>query len=262
MTTIESGQFFRQGKLAEAIAAAEQSVRQHPAEIGGRVLLAEYLLFAGDFERADAVLVAAEAVEPGAALVAAEFRQLLRAASARRQLFSAGRVPDFLGAPTTLQTGMLRALVALQAGDHEAAARAAADAEACRPPVAGVANAAAFTDMRDADDLCSGSFEVLTTTGKYYWVPTERVASMDFHPPKRPRDLFWRRCTMTVRDGPDGDVYLPALYDAPPDAPEAVRLGRLTEWTDASPVRGCGQRVFLVGEEGIPVTQLQTVEFA
>ena len=46
--------------------------------------------------------------------------------------------------------------------------------------------------------LTAGSFEVLTTTGKYYWIPTERVATVEFHPPKRPRDLLWRRATMSV----------------------------------------------------------------
>jgi len=262
MTTMESGQHFRQGKLGEAIAAAEHFIRQHPADVGSRILLAEYLLFADEFERADAVLVAAEAVEPEAALVVAEFRQLLRAASARQQLFRVGRVPEFLGAPTTAQTESLRAMAALRAGDPEAAARAAADAETCRPAVSGTVNGAAFTDLRDADDLCAGSFEVLTTTGKYYWVPSERVASMEFHPPKRPRDLFWRRCTMSVREGPDGDVYLPALYDTPSTAAELLRLGRRTEWSDTAPVCGSGQRVFLVGDEGIPVTLLETVEFA
>ncbi len=261
MTASQSGQLFRQGKLTETVTAAQQFVRQHPTDVSARVLLAEYLLFAGDFERADAVLVAAEAAEPEAALVVAEFRQLLRAASARQQLSSAGRLPEFLGGPTTAQTEIMRAIVALRAEDHAEAARAVADAEAARPAVSGTADGAPFTDLRDADDLCGGSFEVLTTTGKYYWIPTERVVSMDFHPPRRPRDLFWRRCTMSVREGPEGDVYLAALYETPAGSTDGLRLGRCTEWSETTPIRGYGQRVFLVGEEGVPVTQLQTIAF-
>lgn len=262
MSTNEAGALFRQGRLADAIAAAGQSVRHNPADAGQRMLLAELLLFAGEFERADAVVVAAEAMEPEAALVVAEFRQLLRAAMARRQLMGDGRLPGFLGEPTAVQKCILQALIALRADDREAAAEAAAAAEAIRPPVSGTADGSAFDDFRDADDLCNGSIEVLTTTGKYFWVPVERVASMEFHPAKRPRDLFWRRCTMSVREGPDGDVYLPVLYGTGAGAGDSLRLGRSTEWSDALPVRGSGQRVFLIGDEGIPVSQLQSLEFA
>jgi type VI secretion system protein ImpE len=160
-----------------------------------------------------------------------------------------------------MQKAILQALVALRAGDMQAAVEAAEAAEAIRPVVSGTANGIAFDDFRDADDLCSGSLEVLTTTGKYFWIPVERVVSMEFHAPKRPRDLFWRRCTMSVREGPDGDIYLPVLY-ATTGADDSLRLGRSTAWSDTMPIRGSGQRVFLIGEEGMSVSQLQTVEFA
>ena len=262
MTSNEVGTMFRQGRLGDAIKAAGQFVQRNPTDAGQRMLLAELLLFTGEFERADAVIVAAEAVEPNAALAVAEFRQLLRAAMARRQLVSDGRLPEFLGEPTPVQRTILQALVALNAGDRNAATEAAAAAEAIRPTVPGIADGSAFDDFRDADDLCSGSIEVLTTTGKYFWIPAERVVSMELHPPKRPRDLFWRRCTMSVRDGPDGDVYLPVLYEISAGADDSLRLGRGTEWSNTTPVIGRGQRVFLVGNEGIPITQLQSLEFA
>ena len=66
---------------------------------------------------------------------------------------------------------------------------------------------------------------------------------------------------MVVRDGPDGEVYLPALYESEATS-DALRLGRATEWSETPPVCGIGQRVFLVGDEGIPIHQLTTVEFA
>jgi type VI secretion system protein ImpE len=151
--------------------------------------------------------------------------------------------------------------VALREGHTGAAIEAAAAAEAARPAVPGSTPETRFTDCRDADDLWSGSFEVLTTTGKYFWIPAERVASLEFHPPKRPRDLFWRRCSMVVREGPDGDVYMPALYDHGAVDSDSLRLGRSTAWTDAEPVRGSGQRIFLVGDDGIPVQQLTMLAF-
>ncbi|HYZ63466.1 MAG TPA: type VI secretion system accessory protein TagJ [Acetobacteraceae bacterium] len=266
MTTTGPGALFRDGKLAEAVAAAEQRLRAAPTEAAARLLLAELLLFAGQFERADAVLVAAEAVDPSLAIVTAEYRQLLRAAAARLELFTHGRLPEFLGEPTQAQTCLLRALVALRASDAQAASAAAEEAERYRPDCPGRANGAVFADFRDADDLFGGTLEVLTTTGKYYWIPIERVTSMVFHAPRRVRDLFWRRCTMSVRDGPDGEVYIPAIYATgngdETDEADSLRLGRRTDWSESAPVRGVGQRMFLVGEEGVPINRLESVDFA
>src|SRR5579864_6382695 len=194
---------FRAGKLDDAIAAAQAALRKAPTDLGARVLLGELLAFTGNLERADVILDAASAIDPSTALVVAEFRQLIRADMARRQLFRDGRVPEFLAEPTETQRLQLAALVALRAGDAAEATRQAAAAEAVRPRTPGHHGDTAFDDFRDADDLLAGSFEVLTTTGKYFWIPTERVETLEFHPPKRPRDLMWRRASMSVSDGPD-----------------------------------------------------------
>ncbi len=80
-----AGALFRAGKLDAAIDAANAGVRNNPADLGSRVLLAELLVFAGNLERADVILDAAAEIDPTAAIAIAEFRQLLRAETARRQ---------------------------------------------------------------------------------------------------------------------------------------------------------------------------------
>jgi type VI secretion system protein ImpE len=263
-----AGALFRDRRLAPAIAAANAAVRRSPSDLGARVLLAELLLFDGNLDRADVILDAASEVDPTAAVVVAEFRQLLRADQARHQLQNEGRVPEFLGDPTAALRAALAAQVALRAGDAAEAARQAEAAETVRPRVAGVLKMGngdiAFDDFRDVDDLCAGFFEVLTTTGKYFWVPTERVASIVFHPPRRPRDLAWRRATISVSDGPDGEVYVPAIYDSrQPDLADDYRLGHSTDWIEAenAPVRGVGQRVFLAGDEAHGIMDLTELRF-
>jgi type VI secretion system protein ImpE len=257
------GELFRAGKLTAAVEAAGAAVRKAPGDLGGRVLLAELLLFTGNLERADVILDAAGQADPEAMVVVAEFRQLLRADIARRQLRRDGRVPEFLDGATENMRLVLAALVAQRGGDVAEAARLAAEAEAARPQVSGHVGEAAFDDFRDADDLCAGFFEVLTSTGKYFWIPTERVESIEFHPPKRARDLMWRRASMSVRNGPDGDVYIPAVYGSEDAAlSDALKLGRETDWQGEALVRGLGQRLFLVGEEAIGVMDLGTLEFA
>jgi type VI secretion system protein ImpE len=258
------GALFRAGKLTAAVEAAGAAVRKTPGDLAARVLLAELLLFTGNYERTDVILDAATGIDPEAVIVVAEFRQLLRAEIARRQYWRDGRVPEFLGEPTETQRLLMAASVSMRAGDAVESGKLAQAAEAARPPakveIAGVTH----DDFRDADDLCGGSLEVLTTTGKYYWVPVERVISIDFHPAKRARDLFWRRATIAVQGGPDGDVYIPVLYSAqttPED--DNLRLGRATDWQGEGdvPVRGVGQRTFLVGEEAMEIMSLETLEF-
>ena len=121
----EAGRLFREGNLADALTAANAAVRKAPTDIGARVLLAELLAFSGNIERADVVLDACADLDPTAAIVVAEFRQLLRGELARRQLFSDGRVPEFLGEPTAAQRSSLAAIVALRNGDLPEAAKLA-----------------------------------------------------------------------------------------------------------------------------------------
>ena len=258
-----AGALFRAGQLGPAVEAANAAVRKAPGDLGARILLAELLLFSGNLERADVILDAASQADPSAAVVVAEFRQLLRADMARRQARRDGRLPEFLGEPTAAQKALLAAMVAQREGKPEEAARQAAEAESVRPRAPGQADDAAFDDFRDVDDLSAGNLEVLTTTGKYYWIPTERVASIDFHPPKRPRDLAWRRASMSVHEGPDGDVYLPAIYGTEQTGlDDTLKLGKATDWQEKSGlIQGVGQRTFLVGDDAVGIMDLTSLQF-
>ena len=177
-------------------------------------------------------------------------------------------MPEFLGEPTPALRAALAGFVALRAGDAAEAERQAALAEELRPRASGARSQGAdetrFSDFRDMDDLYAGFFEILTTTGKYFWIPTESVVSLEFHPPRRPRDLAWRRATISVKDGPDGEVYLPAIYAcAEPDLADDLRLGKATDWSQRNDglVRGVGQRMFLVDDEALPLLSLQNLRF-
>lgn len=262
----DAGRLFREGNLGDALTAATAAVRKAPTDIGARVLMAELLTFSGNIERADVVLDACADLDPTAAVVVAEFRQLLRGETARRQLFSDGRVPEFLGEPNAAQRLSLAAIVALRNGDAPEAAKLAGQAEEVRIHAAGTHKGTPFDDMRDADDLLGCCLEVITTTGKYFWIPPERVILLEFHPPRRPRDLFWRRATMQVADGPDGEVYVPVIYPpiATAETTDALRLGRASDWHQVDkggPTRGIGAATILVGEDAHTWLEMDRIDF-
>lgn len=260
MSEQNASELFASGDLAGAIAAVTVAVKKNPTDQNSRGLLAEFLCITGDLERADKLLDALGNQDVEAAPALALWRQVLRAAIARQDFYSSGRVPEFIGKPTAAMEKTLAAAVHLADGDTAEAVKLLADAEELRPKVLGQCNGEPFNDLRDLDDLCATHLEVLTTTGSYFWIPTESVVSIEFSPPERPRDLIWRRSKLIVRDGPEGEVFIPAIYaNAGPPMSDQLRLGRVTEWKDDSdaPALGAGQRTFLVGDEAMPIMQME-----
>lgn len=256
---MEAQELLRQGLLERGIEAMNVEVRAHPSDVDRRSYLCDLLCLHGTFDRADVQLEAISKLVPGAMAGIALRRQLIRAETWRQQCFSEGRVPEFLELPGERLGLHLRALAHLRAGEAATAAALLDDAEAMRPAIHGTCNGAAIEDFRDIDDAIGGVLELLTSTGKYYWVPMERVRRLELRPIERPRDLRWRRAGIEVDGGPDGEVYLPAIYAPAPESQEAC-LGRTTTWSDETPIRGTGLRVFLAGDEAITLHELQTLD--
>lgn len=257
-------EYLEAGRLKEAIAAMNDEVKRHPTDTSRRGFLCELLCFAGELERADMQLDAMGQQEPQSMMGIALFRHLIRAEQARQQFYKDGRVPEFIAEPSAVLKLHLEASIRIREGKGAEAAELLAQAEAQRTRVSGTCNGQPFDDLRDLDDLTACFFEVLTSNGKYYWIPMERVQMVDFRAPVRPRDLLWRRAHMTVSDGPDGEVYLPTIYaGSHTDADDRVRLGRVTDWKrdGGAPVRGIGQRTFLLGDHDQTILQMKELSF-
>jgi type VI secretion system protein ImpE len=251
---------YQAGNLTEAIAAATEDVKQHPTDTSRRGFLCELLCFAGNFERADAQLDAIGHQDPETMLGVAMLRQLIRAEQSRQECFAEGRVPEFIEKPSKYIQLHLESLVSLREGRAEEAAKLLDEAEQLRPVLSGTCDGQQFDDMRDIDDLTASFFEILTSNGKHYWIPMEKVEVIEFRPPQRPRDLLWRRANIVTRGGPDGEVFLPALYAGSCcESDDQVRLGRMTDWRggDAEPIRGIGQRMFVIGDQDRPILELK-----
>lgn len=259
---MNASECFQAGDLQAAITAMNAEVKQNPADINRRGFLCELLCFAGNFERADQQLDLMGTQDPQAMVGVALFRHLIRAEQARQQLHTDGRVPEFLTQPSPRIQLHLQASICLRENKPAEALQLLNQAEEQRPHLTGTCNGQPFEDLRDLDDLTASIFEVLTSNGKYYWIPMEDVELIELRPPARPRDLLWTRAHMVVHGGPDGEVYLPTLYaGSQKENDDRIRLGRLTDWKggNGAPMQGVGQRTFLVGNEGHPILQLQAL---
>lgn len=253
-------ELYQAGRLNDAVLAALDDVKTHPTDVGRRFFLSELLCFAGEFERADKQLEVIFKQATEIAMRANLFRHLIAGEICRQAFFREGRLPAFLGEPSPAIQKRLEASVELRDGSQSDATRLLEEADKLQATLVGVCDGVPFEGLRDLDDQVSGVFEVITSTGKYFWVPMERVQRIAFQPPQRAVDLIWREAQIVVTDGPDGVVYVPTLY-APfsTQADEQLRLGRGTDWVggDDEVIRGRGLRMFLVGEVDRSIMELK-----
>jgi len=261
---VDALKLLNQGLLDQAIESAKNMVRERPTELEAREIFSEMLCLKGDLERADKQLETIVIQQPQSSITAVLVRQLIRAETARRECWTDGRVPEFIGPPDWICEQSLAAAVAIRAGEHSRALQIVESIEEKRSAISGMCNGQAFSDFRDLDDTCLAIMEVLTSTGKYFWIPISRIQSMEFSPVARPRDLLWRQCQMRVEDGPDGVVYVPALYQSTRTSVDpAALLGNSTDWLvqEDQPVLGMGQRVFAMNEVEMGIMEMKTLQF-
>jgi type VI secretion system protein ImpE len=258
-------ELYREGNLGAAIEAALRGVKAAPTDLDARLLLCDLLCFDQQLERADRQLELLVQQDPGLGPPLALYRQLIRAEVARQEVFQSGRVPELLDEVTDVVSLHLRAAIAVREGATQEAAELLRQAEEQRRRVAGECDGVPFGDLRDLNDLTAPFLEVLTITGKYYWIAWDRLERLEFKPPKFLRDVLWRQAEMVIPGKPEAMVYVPVLYAGSHGSPDqSIRLGRRTEWQEQTGgyTAGAGQRTLLVGDEGIPLLSVGRITFS
>ncbi|MCC5810919.1 MAG: hypothetical protein JJU06_11145 [Ectothiorhodospiraceae bacterium] len=251
---------YRQGNLRQALTTVAKELRQRPSDTAKRAFYAELLCLNGEFEKADSQLITLQALEPEALLTVGTWRRLLKAAQARNDVHANGRAPDLLADANEQMRLRLDVLMAIRDEDWQRAALHAQRLEQQRDSVPAVVNGKAVDDVRDLDDVAAGVLEVLASNGKYYWVDVTEVEFLTLHPPARPLDLLWRKADLRLHTGTEGHVFIPMIYPTICDSEQAL-LGRATQWQErAGLVRGIGQSTWLVGEDALPLSRLETLE--
>ncbi len=260
MTAIDA---FNQGHLDEAIEIATSQVKNNPNDANVRNMLCELLCFQGQYERADKLIETLALQQPDSAVPVSLFRQLIRGELARQECYQQGRAPELLNQPDKLVQRQLAAWLSRREGDMSRAAELLNEIEEQRPQLTGVCNGNPFDDFRDLDDFTSFFFETLTSTGKYYWIPFDTIESVTIHRPARPRDMLWLRAHMIVRNGPDGEVFLPTLYLGSSDHVQSeLRLGHATDWQggDHEPAQGAGRRIIWTGDSDLSILEIEEID--
>lgn len=258
-------ELFKNGCLTNAIISATEGVKLNQSDVVMRSRLVEYLCISCQYERADRQLEVIASLDPKTTIRVMELRQLIRASQARAEMWSKGRLPEFTTNPPEHIDCRLRALVSLREGNHTEVVEWLKKAEELRPSLSGQMGDTKFEEFRDLDDFYGGVLEVMTSTGKYFWVPMEHIVEANFTSPSRPIDTAWCEVDLTLREGPSGVVYIPAIYPqiGTDSTSEALTVGRETDWVDTSNgiIRGQGLRSFIIGEQSLSIHELKYLQF-
>jgi type VI secretion system protein ImpE len=232
---MEAVSLFKENRLVDAIKELGSELRKHPSDIKLRTFLFELLCFAGQYDRAEKQLEILVANTGAPELGATLYRGLLHAQRRREEVF--------------LQKEEL-------------------PAETEEGP-SGWVNDSSFASCVDEDWRVGACLEVFAG-GDYVRVPFNAVERLETSEPKTLRDLLWLPARLLAKSQLQGatdtaEVHLPVL--APfswkhPD--EAVRLGRVsaTEVDDDGEIIPFGAKIFLFGDDEVPVLEIRSLVFA
>ncbi len=244
---------YSQGNLNDAIAQALSEVRDNPSSAVHRAFLAELLCFAQDYERADKQLATLGSIDPQTTLTTSIWRQLIAAAQIRHDVFHKNGSPELIDQPTEDIKTALRNMIDIKEGSFTQLE----DREQTY-----TINGQDVTQWRDLDDTSSYILEVLGSNGKYFWVDFAQVTELVFSPPQRAIDLLWRKASLVLTSGSEGEVFIPTIYPYTPKEQDDLMLGRATDWienNEAKYVRGIGQRTWLVGEDALTIMEIESI---
>jgi len=257
---MNASELFKAGQLKAAIDAQLVKVKSKPADQGARLFLFELFLFAGELERARKQIEVLNYDDPKHMAAIVQFRGTLQSEATRREVFAGTSQPKWLMEVPEHVATRLEA-VKLLANGHKAEARKKFDeANAAVPALKGTLNGKPFEGLYEADERFGTVIEVFGSGGTYSWVPLDIVESITMNPPSRPLEILYRPANLVLRDGPSGDVMLPALYPGSYlSSDEELQLGRATDWTSGDVSTGLGVKLLLSGDSHLDFHQVREI---
>ncbi|VAW45393.1 Protein of avirulence locus ImpE [hydrothermal vent metagenome] len=256
--TLSAKDCYLEGNLTAAISAISEEISNEPNNANKRAFLVELLCFNGDFDRADKQLNALVILDPSVALSVGTWRQLIRAAQTRYDVYESGAIPEVIEAPTPRIQDSLALLLALRENRTDDCAKLISKIDS-KPNHEYSINNQLVNGLRDLDDINAGIFEVMASNGKYFWVDFSQVIELHFSPPERPLDLLWRKATISLINGTEGEVFIPSIYHGSKND-DAMKLGKKTDWVEHnSVINGQGLRTWLVGDEDLSIMDITSI---
>lgn len=252
------------GNLGLAVEHALNLVKTNPTNASARTFLFELSCFSGDWDRAEKQLEVIGHQDVNAMIGSKIYQQNFKAERDRMKLFSDGLKPEFMTQTYPYIDDLLAANNRVREGNIAEAREILDRVEEERPAFPCKVNGEGFSDFRDYNDLTMCIFEVIFKDS-YLWIPFEQIQKIEFFKPKTLRDLYWIQAQVELKNGTNGEMFLPALYSGTwKSGNDQVRLGRMTDWRDLGDdvFVGEGTKLFWMDGRDKSILDIETLEFA
>ncbi len=254
-------ELLQQGELTAAIDQIISEVKARPTDTSARIFLFELLCFAGELDRAEKQLDVIATQSASAELGVLAYRNCLKAARERRQLWKEGTPPHFLSEPPPYVDLQLDAIKKTIAGEFSQARELLDQAELQRPDSVCVCDGEELYDWRDLDDFTASILEVIVKD-EFVWLPIEQIRTLTIAAPETLRDLLFVPVQVETIDGTLGQFFAFTLYENS-SSDNLIRLGRKTEWEALSEdlARGAGLKMWMLGDDDKTILEVKKIEF-
>lgn len=253
----------KRGDLDNALAAAKETVREHPQDSNLRVLLFQLLAANGEWERASNQLVVISEMSGRQSTLPLIYNKLLGAELVRAAVFKGLRPPLIFGQPEEWIGQLVQSLAHLVRGEKEAAAKLASAALDAAPANPGTLNGHTFEWLADADSRLGPILEAFIDDN-YYWIPMTRIASVLTEPPTDLRHLLWLPASFTWTNGGSVHGFIPVRYpNAETWRDGTLKLARKTDWEEIVPgfFTGKGQRMLSSDSGDHSLLEMRSLDF-
>lgn len=258
------------GSLNDALARVETQIKAAPGDADLRAAFVQLLCLTGNWTRVQTQLKSWAALKPQAQPTVTLLEQAIRGELQRAAVFVGQQQPRLPGEAYSWAEQLFAALQADIQGERtqaDALRNAALEQAALNPGSAllqGTEEAQLFDWLIDGDSRLGPVCELLVNGG-YFWVPFSAIAEMRFQAPASVTDLVWRHTLVRLVDGTEQVCQVPVRYPFASDAPDNLRLARLTEWQPLDEAQqhyiGQGQKVWLNDSAEFSLLNLETLTF-
>ncbi|WP_417552559.1 type VI secretion system accessory protein TagJ [Marinomonas fungiae] len=264
-------ELYDQGDLAAALTHAKAFVRDNPESNEGRSLLLQFYLFAGETDKAISQLTIMERQYENdlpSFMTLKVMLEMLKADNQRKEFMSTlSTIPTIDEADSVALMPSFELMQGLKSNSLTKAEAQTLLAQRPQPVFECQSGEHSFVgELIEPDDLTAFALEVFVANQGYGWLPWQRIQSIEFFPYEKPVDLLYRKAVIQLQPKSEDDtpkpmhVFIPTVYAGTASSDTQAALARATDW-DADEtteiVTGIGQKCWLVGDELIPILQIE-----
>ncbi|WP_333874592.1 type VI secretion system accessory protein TagJ [Methylobacter sp.] len=256
-------EYVKQGDLNAALQQLQGQVRTQPAKAEYRVFLFQLLSVLGQWDRALTQLNAAAELDDAALAMAAMYRQVIACERFREEVFLGRRDPVVFGQPEEWLALSIQALKLTAEDQYSKSQDLREQAFELAPTVSGSIDEIAFDWLADSDPRLGPVFEAMLEGG-YFWVPLQRIRSINIEKPVDLRDVVWLPAHFTWTNGGESYGVIPARYPESYNNDDSLlALSRKTAWQDCGNglFLGIGQKTLTTESSDYAVLDVRSIQF-